>query len=378
MAERKLLMYFPWASLFSAPIFSTPIFSAPALSVRTFSAALLSTLLLASPLALAETFQWTDANGRVHFGDKPPEHIDAKRLDFDQGAPIKNDLAFEITDEQFDLSPQGMEKIQTLMPQILHIYKTLFNLDLRDTVEVKLALLKSKPTFDLWLSQRTGNDKPIPAAGVYLGKTREVAVWNNGNEAAIIRTILHESSHVIMAQLSPYAPSWLQEGMAEYFENIEMRNDMVVVNVSPNGHKNILHWLNDGTLITLRKYLSIPEPQWRDMAYRANQIPYTVAWGTSYFLLSSETGKAVLRRTLHDLEKSKRWPTIDDIDQRYPGGITRMDFEFFKWAQGDAQPHFYTPKRINKPPVSESPEDLDQRRDDEAARERRPPRGIAY
>ncbi|MBQ0755311.1 MAG: DUF4124 domain-containing protein [Gammaproteobacteria bacterium] len=307
-------------------------------------AALIGALLFASTTTYAESFQWTDSKGRIHFGDRPPEHIEARRLEFDRGVPQEQDLSLEITDTQFELSPEGMEKIHDLMPQILHIYKTLFNLDLRDTVEVKLALLKSKPTFDLWVSQRTGKSRSIPAAGIYMPQTREVAIWNNGNEAVMIRTILHESSHVIMAQLSPRAPSWLQEGMAEYFENIEMKNDVVVVNLSPQGHRNIRHWLDNGTLITLRKYLSIPEQQWREMAHSANQIPYTVAWGTSYFLLSSETGKTLLRRTLQDLEKSQRWPTIDDIDQHYPGGITRMDFEFFKWAQSDAVAHFYTAK----------------------------------
>lgn len=308
----------------------------------------LGLFLFASPCAYAETFQWIDDNGRTHFGDKPPENTEVRRLDFHRGAPIENELSFVIPDKQFELSDEGMKKIHDLVPQILHIYKTLFNLDLRDTVEVKLSLLKSKPAFDIWLSQRTGDSKPLPISGVFLPKTREVAVWNNGNEAAILRTILHESSHVIMAQLSPRAPSWLQEGMAEYFENIERKNDMIVVNVSQNGHQNILHWLNDGTLITLRKYLSIPEQQWRAMAHSANQIPYTVAWGTSYFLLSNETGKALLRRTLHDLEKTQRWPTIDDIDQHYPGGITRMDFEFFKWAQNDVVPHFYVAKKAEK------------------------------
>jgi hypothetical protein len=345
---------------------------------RKLLAALIGVLLFASSSVNAETFQWTDSKGRTHFGDKPPENIESRRLDFDRGVPKVHDLSLDITDTQFELSPEGMAKIQDLMPQILHIYKTLFNLDLRNTVEVKLALLKSKPTFDLWLSQRTGRDKPIPAAGVFIPKTREVAVWNNGNEAAIIRTILHESSHVIMAQLSPRAPAWLQEGMAEYFENIERKNDMIIVNVSSNGHQNILHWLNDGTLITLRKYLSIPEQQWREMAHSANQVPYTVAWSTSYFLLSSETGKTLLRRTLHDLEKSQRWPTIDDLDQRYPGGITRMDFEFFKWAQSDVISHFYTAKPTSKSDAGDQERGPNQEYDEETAREKRPSKETDY
>lgn len=301
-------------------------------------------LLLAYLPATAEMYQWKDDQGRIHFGDRPPEQIEATQLQQQKGQKQEKALALEIVDEQFSLTPENMARIEALMPQILHIYKNLFGLDLRKQVEVKLSLLKDKRTFDLWLSQHSGEQAPLNISGVYLPKTREVAIWDNGDETQMVGTILHESSHVIMAQLSPWAPSWLQEGLAEYFENIRFQDDFLMVEAGSHAQNNVRQWLNEGSLISLRKYLSIPNSQWRERAHSDDPVPYTIAWATTYFMLSSTTGKSVLRRILQDLEKSQRWPTVNDVDSRYPGGIIRMDFEFYKWAQEDAQPHFYTPK----------------------------------
>lgn len=307
---------------------------------RKLQGILILLVLALSGWAQAEVFQWRDANGKLHFGDRPPEHAVADRIQTDSG-PKREQLALVIPEQQFRLSQAAHERVTTLLPQILHIYRSLFRLDIRETVEVKLHLLDSKADFDAWLAKRTGRKESLPATGIYVVRTREVAVWNTGIEEDVVKTILHESSHVIMAQVSPRAPSWLQEGMAEYMEALAAHGDALEVAPLPLSQQRIRHWLDSGELITLRTYLGIPENEWRQMAHNANAIPYTVAWATVYFMLSSETGKSTLRRILHDMEKSDRWPTLADLDQRYPGGITRMDYEFFRWAQGAMAPHRY-------------------------------------
>ncbi len=292
--------------------------------------------------ASAELYQWTDENGRVHFGDRAPDEVSATAL---QAAPTVAPMqAIELTIEatEFTLSDDGMAQIRQLIPQIFYLYRSLFGLDMRRTAQVKLHLLRDKPSFDAWMNARTGRQESLPYVGVYMNKSREVAVWQfSEDEQEVLDTILHESSHVIMAQLSPRAPSWLQEGMAEYFENVRAEGEQVVVHPATYHLNRLDTWREKGELITLRSYLSLPEQQWRGMAHDSNPIPYTVAWATAYFMLSNDTGKRVLRRVLQDLEKSQRWPTADDIDQAYPGGLSRMDFEFFKWLQQGINPHRY-------------------------------------
>ena len=290
--------------------------------------------------AQAETYQWKDDSGRVHFSDRPPANNDITAVTLEM-APTEDFKAIDLqwVTAEFELDRRSAESINTLIPEIFYLYRTLFGLDLRRTVEVKLNLFDEKPAFDAWVSARTKEKVPANVLGIFLTKTREVAVWRHSEDVnEIVSTVLHESSHVIMAQLSPYAPSWIQEGMAEYFETMTLENNMLVVQPPATHLSRLQTWRETGKLINLRNYLGLPEQQWRGMVHDASPIPYTVAWGTLYFMLDSENGKRVLRQIMQNMEKSQAWPNAEAIDNAYPGGLTRMDYEFFKWLQQDEIP----------------------------------------
>lgn len=44
-------------------------------------------LLLVAPAAAGQVFKWTDADGRVHYGDKPPAQTEGQPVDMDK-APL--------------------------------------------------------------------------------------------------------------------------------------------------------------------------------------------------------------------------------------------------------------------------------------------------
>ena len=297
---------------------------------------------LLAQAASAQVYQWTDENGRVRFGDRPPAHAETQSLEFEEAAPRSQPgVEVRIETEEFSLSPAAREKVDRALPLIINTYKQLFRLDMRKPTVVRLALLEDKSSMDRWVKARLPDYQPAPLLGIYLVKSREVGVWNHGDEDAVVSTILHEASHVIVAQLSPYAPSWLQEGLAGYFQESEITDAGLRIPPPAPNLGMIRRWVDNGELITLRRYLGIDERSWREMAHNASAIPYTVAWGMTHFLLSHEQGRNTLRRVLQDMEKIQRWPTLDDMNHYYPGGLTRMDFEFFKWAQADVETHVY-------------------------------------
>ncbi len=50
-------------------------------------------LVFLTPLAQAELYKWTDAQGRVHFGDQPPEAAKAQRMAAPVNPPPSNTAA---------------------------------------------------------------------------------------------------------------------------------------------------------------------------------------------------------------------------------------------------------------------------------------------
>lgn len=295
-------------------------------------------LLLACPLAQAEVYQWRDEQGRLHFGDKPPEDQQSKPL-YAAATSERNGLVhFRRTD--FDLSEAAEKRVREGLDTILSLYTSTLGLDVRGDVAVNLHLISGKGEFYRWLNERTGESASDGISGVYVTRSKEVAVWDWSTEERIVGTILHESSHVILAQLAPRAPSWIHEGMAQYVQMLQRENGAIVIGPHPAAER-IRGWTRNGELVSLRTYLNLPEPQWRQMAHNQDAMPYSVAWATVYFLMSSQVGQQTLRRLLHDLEKNGQWPTAEAFDTRYPGGLIKMDYDFFRWAQGDMAPHRY-------------------------------------
>ena len=303
----------------------------------------LCALLMAQTLpALAEIHQWQDAQGRVHFGDRPPENRDSEQLSIDIHTPARSDIIV-FQHRGFTLSADGEALLREALPAIVSLYTGQLGLDVRNNVAVNLYLLDGKQAFDNWVASRIEDVNRPAASGIYISRTREVAVWNwSPNEEDILRTIMHESSHVILAQLSDYAPRWLHEGLAEYVEQMELTERGFDIHYNQQALDRLRHWIAEGELISLRHYLSLSEQQWQKLMHESSSIPYTVAWATVYFMLSRPTGKQTLRQILHRLEKNDEWPDAQLIDDIYPGGLTNMDYDFFRWAQqGETRPHSY-------------------------------------
>lgn len=303
---------------------------------------LVSTLLCS--LAHAEIHQWRDEQGRLHFSDRAPEYDASHDQGYEADVVKENDrragvVHFHRTD--FALSDAAEQQVRAGLDTILSLYTQTLGLDVRGDIAVNLSLLKDKKEFNSWISERV--DTPVSAAvtGVYLTKSKEVAVWNWASEDRVVETILHESSHVILAQLAPSAPSWIHEGMAQYVQTLQQHPNGIEITPHGPAAARIRDWVDKGELISLRQYLNLPEQHWRQMAHNMNAIPYSVAWATTYFMMSSTVGQQTLRRLLHDMEKSGKWPSAEAIDARYPGGLVKMDYDFFRWAQGDMSAHYY-------------------------------------
>ncbi len=291
--------------------------------------------------AQAEIYQWRDADGKLHFGDRPPEQQPVDVIT-PRVTRARTPLQIHVHHQDFTL-PEGLHD-QTLraIETIYQRYRQDFGLDLNGTAEVNLYLFTAQADFRKWMEARIGQSNPH-YAGVFLPRTNEVAVWRwDADDDKVAQTILHESSHVLLYQLSPASPVWMHEGLAQYFQMLKVQdNGQAVVTALPSAQARIRQWLDDGNLITMRQYLSMDDQQWRRLAHQLNAIPYTVAWGTTAFLMSKPVGRSTLRKLLQELEKTDRRPTLQRIDQIYPGGLTRLEYDFFRWAQSDMTPHWY-------------------------------------
>ena len=296
--------------------------------------------LAATLTAHGDIFQWRDDNGKLHFGDRPPEQAASEKV-IPKTSPAMQELEITVLRQDFTL-PDGLhDNTLKAISSIYQRYRNDFGLDLHGTATVNLYLFDRQADFRQWMVERVGTSN-ANYAGVFIPASNEVGVWRWGEDQEVAQTILHESSHVLLYQLSPASPVWLHEGLAQYFQTLEVQpNGRLKVSALPDAQARIRQWMDEGRLITLRQCLSLDDTQWRRMAHQLDAIPYTVAWATTAFLMSKPVGRSTLRKLLQELEKTDRRPTLRRIGEIYPGGLTRLEYDFFRWAQSDMAPHWY-------------------------------------
>ena len=95
--------------------------------------------------------------------------------------------------------------------------------------EMRLGRLESRPderlpvyifsgqgTYLLYSRDLTGA-LPVHTAGMYSPMLQQLLIWNLPQRAEMLRTVRHEGFHQFLHRRVGAAPTWLQEGLAEYF-----------------------------------------------------------------------------------------------------------------------------------------------------------------
>jgi hypothetical protein len=157
--------------------------------------------------------------------------------------------------------------------------------------------------------------------------------------AQTFATIKHETSHAIVDTITPFTTAWLNEGLAEQMETLELENDRLAIGRNAENRYFVqrLATENQG-LLGLEKLFSLPSDEWRQH-HSSTGIPlYCQTGELVYFLLSSAPGRNFIVRLLHRYERGTRELSSRLVEQDYTGGIQAMQGAWNHWlSQGGAE-----------------------------------------
>lgn len=146
-------------------------------------------------------------------------------------------------------------------------------------------------TAGAWSSPHEG------ALGVYHMAFKQLLVWDSLEEESWERTLRHEGFHQYLDRFPGEPPTWLNEGLAEYYETACVKRGRVVSGELVRAH---LAWLQSpkAERIPLAELLD-SEPQ----AFHANPVPYYAeSWALVHFLRhGAPKGPAILERMFEAL-----------------------------------------------------------------------------
>ncbi|MGI9278261.1 MAG: DUF4124 domain-containing protein [Endozoicomonas sp.] len=284
----------------------------------------------------ARIYSWVDEKGVTHFSSHA-KNTEAREITVDVPESQWQKIDIEIIDVGFGLTAEEKESIQHDVNTVYQFFDKKLYFDIFKTVPVSIRLFGTKEDYvnynlrheDLSAqSKRTSHH----TLGRYLPKTNEILVYQQKNRARTFLTIKHEVSHAITDTLTPFVPSWLNEGVAENMETLGIEKEALYIDAHPGNFNHLLQFERDAKLLALKEFLSLTSPNWRKKNKSSDYALQIQAGEFTRMLLSSPTGINFISRLMHNYKRGDRTIAYYLIDDEYFGGMGMLESKWGLWV----------------------------------------------
>ena len=234
--------------------------------------------------------------------------------------------------------PNHFERAIVLGCSVLRdTYQNTFGFKFPKNFKVKLVIFGNKEKFLEYQQATIGTI--ISESGYYAGKLRETVVVINKKAKdmqketkRMVGVTFHEASHMLLRYHIPWCPVWANEGLAEYFEGMNVFGENRNIRIQKNRMKWCIYWTRNGFPIDLQKYIMLKHDEWMAFRKQDSNAAYTIGYSLVYFLMSSKETEGVLKELLWEFKRQrKKTDSVQVIEKYYPGGIERMEKFWKKW-----------------------------------------------
>jgi hypothetical protein len=186
----------------------------------------------------------------------------------------------------------------------------------------------------------TGNRFPN-TGGVFMPGRNLLAAYLEGQgRDALRRTLQHEAFHQFAhAAISSELPIWLNEGMAQHFEEgIWTGQSFLVGQVPPRRVRQIKTDMELKRLMRFEQFMALTHDQWAKNLARdpeAGATQYNQAWAMVHFLVHGDNGRESYRPRLIKMLRLLHGGTPADAAFReaFSGNLDGFEERFVAWAQ---------------------------------------------
>ncbi len=241
------------------------------------------------------------------------------------------------------LDPLTQSKIYRGIQFQYDFYAQYLGYDFSKSLVVRIRIFKDADAYRAFID---ANYPHIPKTwiGVYLSGVNEILVSQEKDEDAFFKNIFHETSHLLLTDKVKNCPNWLNEGLAEYFEFMEVDGDEVVVRPQTIKDNRIKNWSINHHLPDLLSSISMTNKEWNfnDNVSETDE-PRTLGWSVAYFLMSDSQGRDCLKSLLTLLSKNNHdvYASIKALNESYPGGTKKLVDDWKNWIPTAHTHHAY-------------------------------------
>ena len=276
-------------------------------------------------------YKWVDEDDQTHMSDERPVDVIASVVDLSMK---KQDFTYQIRSDGVSVPVDFPGQFSAGSKRIYDTWHFFLGEKKLRQSRIEVLLIGGSDRFNAIHAKASPNSKPVN--GFYrMSKNQAVVKFDPTNKEQTLRTTFHEVSHLITGSHLGPTPPWLTEGLAEYFETMEVKGQMGTI--YPN--QAHIKLLRKTQLPRLKNYLSIDRPEWHGADRDRN---YAIAWSLMHFLLQGAPGMYAMQEVIQQAEESfcKPFSAVDALEGAYPGGLHRLEQDWRKWlSNSDFQIH---------------------------------------
>jgi hypothetical protein len=239
----------------------------------------------------------------------------------------------DVETHRYSMTPGDRQRIRAAVDQVLRIYRDVLGVKVPWDFDIDLTVQGDARKF----KRQTSNRRIL---GFYSHRDREAVVSGKTNRAEVHSTAVHESSHAILMDRAPNSPSWLNEGLAEYFDRIEVENGGARI---PAQYKRVkaLDEIERGGGWPLETLFTMGASDWAALDFDRTQVAYSQGYSLVYFFMDSQSGRQELSQLIAEFDKGNELDSKKFLDRIHPGGVKALEKQWRSWLRRSHSAHRY-------------------------------------
>ncbi len=172
--------------------------------------------------------------------------------------------------------------------------------------------------------------------GIYIRKyNRAVILGTEQGVDKALELIYHELNHHFIRGIfkKRYAPVWLNEGLSEYFENLEIKGKKAKLGNMPShdkGRIRTLYMLND---FHLEEYLNLTYNEFSNKYHTNGSVYYSIAHVITAVLLENMSTEKFARLVKLMDNRDTEDNMAQMINDNYKGGLQDLEKDILKFVE---------------------------------------------
>jgi len=302
-----------------------------------YPALVFSLFIVVANTGYAKIYKWVDENGKVHFSDRKDHTVEQELVNVKPGSSTWLRFDIRIRTVDVELSGQEHQRIVDGVNNVYEFFDRVLSFDMYQTVPVNILIFRDSAAYRQYLI-RNNRGSVAASYGLYIPSEHQIVVYVHEERNLTFETIKHEVSHAVVDNIVPYAPAWLNEGLAEQMETLERDESGLYFERHPVNQWVVAQARKQGRLADIGDFLKLPSDKWLHSDRSGRSNVRAQAGQFVYFLLSNPTRRSFMVRLMHNFNRGDRTLSYYLVDDNYVGGVAMLGLDWTRWLHDQGDP----------------------------------------